>query len=378
MAINKKRKKKTKKLMICLSLRISTTDINFQKIDSLRMEFRRVYNEFIGVWYRTGKVSKSVFELHKFPHSLLANVRQSARDVAVEAVKSYFELKKENPYANPPAIKDEPMSPRLNYKEGYRIRSEVDNGEKFYKARITISPGDRVKVNLIGSEKQFTMLEKVLSGEYEIGSCNISKRKKKYYMNISLRNGEIPKPNNNKTFIGIDTNEKNIALSAINEHGEVLKSLILDYPVINSERQKYFVIRKWLQKINKDSVKKKIQNKEKLVVRDFYHKMSRIAVEWITQFSSPLIIMEDLTNIRNSINFGKRWNRRLHGWGFRTLQSMIEYKVNHCSIPVYYCHPALTSQTCAKCGLRKKSHKRKREFTCSWCGHVDHRDRNEA
>ena len=88
--------------------------------------------------------------------------------------------------------------------------------------------------------------------------------------------------------------------------------------------------------------------------------------------------MEDLTNIRNSINFGKRWNRRLHGWGFRTLQSMIEYKVNHCSIPVYYCHPALTSQTCAKCGLRKKSHKRKREFTCSWCGHVDHRDRNAS
>ena len=195
-------------------------------------------------------------------------------------------------------------------------------------------------------------------------------------MNISLRNGEIPKPKNNKTFIGIDTNEKNIALSAMNECGEVLGSLILDYPVINVERQKYFIIRKRLNKVRKESVINKIKNKEKLLVRDFFHKISKIAVAWIIQFPIPLIIMEDLTNIRNSINFGKKWNRRLHGWGFRILQSMIEYKVNNRGIPVYYCYPAHTSQTCARCGLQKKSHKKKRGFTCSGCGHVDHRDRN--
>ncbi len=377
MPINLKQKRKTGKMRTCLKLKMSMQKADIPKVQSMMKEYRRVFNEYIKLWNQTGKYSKIFFETHKFQHELLANTKQAARDVAVEAIKSFLELKKEDPDAKPPQVKDVPMSPRLNFNNGYMIFKKVDEtGKARYIARVSIKGGERIKVELVGSKSQIELLDEALSGEQEFGSCSINKLREKYFMNISLTIGEIPLPKNEKIFIGMDNNERNICLSAVNVNGEVLRSLVVDFPIVNIIRQKFFKIRKRLQQVKKLSVRDKLKDKEKRMIRDFFHKISRLIVDWAREFQAAVIVMEDLKNIRNSINFGKKWNRRLHGWGFRQLQDMIKYKAQKHAIPVIFVEPQDTSKTCVRCGIAKRSNKKKRRFKCSSCGHVDHRDRN--
>ena len=59
--------------------------------------------------------------------------------------------------------------------------------------------------------------------------------------------------------------------------------------------------------------------------------------------------MEDVTYIRERLDYGKYMNRRLHSWAFARLQGRIEDKATEAGIPVEYVNPAYTSQTCHSC-----------------------------
>ena len=45
-------------------------------------------------------------------------------------------------------------------------------------------------------------------------------------------------------------------------------------------------------------------------------------------------MLEDLTYIRKSMDYGEYMNRRLHGWGFAKLHAQIRYKAAEKGIPV--------------------------------------------
>jgi len=82
---------------------------------------------------------------------------------------------------------------------------------------------------------------------------------------------------------------------------------------------------------------------------DIVEKASREAVEYAKQFENPVLVMEDLTYIRERLDYGKYMNRRLHSWAFARLQGRIEDKATEAGIPVEYVNPAYTSQTCHSC-----------------------------
>jgi len=70
-----------------------------------------------------------------------------------------------------------------------------------------------------------------------------------------------------------------------------------------------------------------------------------------------------LAYIRESLDYGKYMNRRLHSWAFARLQGRIEDKAKDAGIPVRYVHPQYTSKTCHSCkyiGYRP----RQAEFKC--------------
>ncbi|MGB9954745.1 RNA-guided endonuclease TnpB family protein (plasmid) [Haloarcula marismortui] len=83
---------------------------------------------------------------------------------------------------------------------------------------------------------------------------------------------------------------------------------------------------------------------------DIVEKVSRQAVEYARGFENPVVVMEDLTYIRESLDYGKWMNRRLHAWAFARLQGRIEDKARDAGIPVEYANAAHTSQTCHACG----------------------------
>ena len=84
------------------------------------------------------------------------------------------------------------------------------------------------------------------------------------------------------------------------------------------------------------------------------------------------IVIGDIKHIRQSINYGKKANQKLHQWAFSKIQNMITYKAKAVGISIDIEDEAYTSQTCPSCGHRKKPSRRTyRCGQCEWRGHRD-------
>ena len=88
-----------------------------------------------------------------------------AREKAREAVKSYFELRKQEKDASFPKPRRKPMPVRMNYKEGYVIRD--------FMVRISVYPRVHVHGRLEGSDLDFAYLYNALNGKYAIGTAEL-------------------------------------------------------------------------------------------------------------------------------------------------------------------------------------------------------------
>ncbi len=82
---------------------------------------------------------------------------------------------------------------------------------------------------------------------------------------------------------------------------------------------------------------------------DIVETASRQAVEYARQFDDPIIVLEDLSYIREHLDYGTFMNRRPHAWAFARLSRRIEDKARDAEIPVRFVNPAYTSQTCHAC-----------------------------
>jgi IS605 OrfB family transposase len=86
-------------------------------------------------------------------------------------------------------------------------------------------------------------------------------------------------------------------------------------------------------------------------------------IEYALGFKNPVLVMEDLSYIREALDYGKFMNRRLHAWAFALIQTRIKQKAKDAGIPVVYVNAAYTSQTCHACN--RLGHRRSQaEFVC--------------
>ena len=180
-------------------------------------------------------------------------------------------------------------------------------------------------------------------------------------------------------YLGVDRNTTgHCAVVALPETGKVYK---LGKRAFHIHR-KYKQIRKHLQKKNAKLKLKKLSKREKNIVRDINHKISRKIVQ-IAQENRCGIKLEKLSGIRKrgdkktkKNKSGESFKSSINSWEFYQLQSMIEYKSRICGIPLLYIAPQYTSQKCSRCGLIGIRSKKK--FSCPSCGHVDHADSNAS
>ena len=121
---------------------------------------------------------------------------------------------------------------------------------------------------------------------------------------------------------------------------------------------------------------KRVKNKnlQKLAaqLRDVRHKITSRFVSTCRERKIETIVIGDLKHIRQSINYGKKANQKLHQWAFSKIQNMITYKAKAVGISIDIEDEAYTSQTCPSCGHRKKPSRRTyRCGECEWQGHRD-------
>jgi len=106
-------------------------------------------------------------------------------------------------------------------------------------------------------------------------------------------------------------------------------------------------------------------------IKDALHKHTTKFVKYCHAKGIGTIVLGDLTGIRENINYSKRANQKLHQWAFGKVTELITYKAKALGIKVELVDEAYTSQTCPKCGNRKKP--TNRNYTCK-CGFQYHRD----
>ncbi len=106
-------------------------------------------------------------------------------------------------------------------------------------------------------------------------------------------------------------------------------------------------------------------------IKDGLHKQTTKFVKYCQTQGVGTIVLGDLTGIRNTLNYGKRANQKLHQWAFGKIAELITYKAKSLGIKVKTIDESYTSQTCPKCGDRKKP--TNRNYTCT-CGFKYHRD----
>ena len=93
-------------------------------------------------------------------------------------------------------------------------------------------------------------------------------------------------------------------------------------------------------------------DKEKRIMRDLDHKISRTIVNYALKHKLK-IVLEDLKGIRKCARkekgLPKNVNRFVNSWSFYRLQTFIEYKAKELDIPFEKVHPQYTSKECSYC-----------------------------
>jgi len=100
--------------------------------------------------------------------------------------------------------------------------------------------------------------------------------------------------------------------------------------------------------------KQKIKgNKEKRIMKDLDHKISRKIVDYALK-NKLKIVVEKLSGIRKKATKRKgcnNKNRLINSWSFYRLQTFIEYKAKEYGIPFIKINPHYTSQECSYCTI---------------------------
>ena len=139
-------------------------------------------------------------------------------------------------------------------------------------------------------------------------------------------------------------------------------------------RGHYFHLRRKLGKLKKFKAIKKIGNKERRVVDDLLHKISREIVNRAKE-ENAVIVLGDLKGIRKQ-NRGRKFNRKLNTFPYYRLSKFIEYKALLEGIAVIKVNEANTSKICSRCG--SQGLRRNGKFVCSKCGVELNADYNGA
>lgn len=214
----------------------------------------------------------------------------------------------------------------------------------------------------------FKLLKEVIEGEWKVGCITVVKIRNGWWVHISIsKEVEVGEPTKQSTPIAVDLGTVNLAVVSTPDAVKFFSGREWWH-----RRRRWRKIRERLQKQRKFRAIKKLGDKERRYNIDLAHKISKEIVEIAKKYENPVIVMEDLTNIRGRMDFTREQNYRNHAWFFRRLQSFVEYKAKERGIPTVLLPPEWTSATCPKCGDAnpRNRNRKKHEYHCHYCGYT--------
>ena len=198
---------------------------------------------------------------------------------------------------------------------------------------------------------------------YEICESKVLKKDGKFFIHITIKK-EVEIKTSYSSVLAIDIGERVIATAVLS----VEKRPRFYGRDVRGIRRHFAWLRRRLGERKLLKVIKRIGHKERRVVDDLLHKISRELVRLAHQHNA-LILLGDLKGIRSSAKGkGKRFNRIVNSMPYYKLTKYIEYKANWLGIKVVKVKENGTSRTCPKCGSEGKR-PYQGLFVCKTCGY---------
>lgn len=293
---------------------------------------------------------------------------QAVRKLYFQSWRSYAVLKKTGGIAKP-----KPPNKKKKYITTRWLKSAITfvDGSLFGK-RLQLSMGKKRRRLDIPLPKDFDM-----SKTHLISTIDLCYNFGQWTLHFTYTD-KIEKPESGNGIVGVDIGEIHPMATHDGQHtdifhGRYIRSLYRHRNKVLSEfsqkisQCKRHSKRWWKLTRRKWKRIRKIDNQ----IKDALHKHTTDFVKLCEERDIGTIVLGDLTGIRKDLNVGKRGNQKLHQWAFSKITNLITYKAKELGIKVVKIDEAYTSQTCPKCGNRKKSVDR--NYICK-CGFRYHRD----
>ncbi|MFU8866361.1 RNA-guided endonuclease TnpB family protein [Natronococcus sp.] len=214
--------------------------------------------------------------------------------------------------------------------------------------------------------EQESLWHDLLGEDAKAGQIRLQQNRSSWVLHIAVTYSvEEPETDGDETHIGFDIGESALITGCALKRNTPTKPMLETGSRARHLRKEMFTTLKRLQE--RDAAEWRVDERfdyYQNALTDIVEKVSREAVEYAESFDDPVIVMEDLSYIREDLDYGKYMNRRLHAWAFARLQGRIEDKATEAGIPVRFVNPRYTSQTCHECGYigRRGS---QAEFKCT-------------
>ena len=213
----------------------------------------------------------------------------------------------------------------------------------------------------------------VLLRTCQIGETDLIERDGKWFLYATIDSPDVSLVNPVNGFVGVDLGIVNIATTSDGDRASGAR--------LSHYRKRQERLRQRLQAKKTSSARrllKKQRRKEARFAADVNHQISqRIVAE--AQRTGRGIAVEELTGIRDRVRLRKPQRATLHTWAFAQLGSFLAYKAKRSGVAFVQVDPAYTSQICSWCGhVDKRNRRTQAVFECGRCSFVGHADHNAA
>lgn len=190
---------------------------------------------------------------------------------------------------------------------------------------------------------------------------------------------EIPELKSTGCIVGVDMGIKRMIVATNSENS---KTFFFRGGDLNHKRSCIRKTRASVQSVGTKGSRRllrRMSNHEASVTGHLLHIASKALVDYAVENDARKIVVENLTNIRDSsLSKGKDLRSKVHRWPYANMRFKITYKALAVGIEVEGVSPRNTSIGCSVCGHVSKSNRNGLNFRCQKCGYRNDSDRQAS
>lgn len=245
--------------------------------------------------------------------------------------------------------------------EGFDINHKPQNAYEWY-LKVPHHEDYKLWFPVGVNPEQRPLVEALYAGDAEPGEFRLIERDGDWYLHVTVHfdvSDTVSSESDDVTPVGVDIGEAALATVCHRDDcGSPTAPRLWndEAKMVRELRERYFTAIRRLQRREADVLTDTYGDEIWRQIEDILHTVSREVVEHVAAVDGGVVVLENLTYIRENMDYGAYMNRRLHGWAFAKLYSQITYKVEERGIDVVTVNPRNTSKeyhACKEAGSRR-------------------------